>query len=140
MRIETLYLKNFRNVEEQTYSFNPHFTVLIGINRRGKSTWLQALRVACGAYLLSIPEAAKRHIVPDEIRYKSQRFLTQHTPVIVEAKGRFCVHQESVVWRRQIPEGKNITTSTIAERGCFSFQIFQRLYLLLSARNTNFSS
>ena len=117
MRLETLYLKNFRNVVEQTYTFNPHFTVLIGINRRGKSTWLQALRVACGAYLLSIPDAAKRHIVPDEIRQMSHRFLTQHTPVIVEAKGYFDEYQESVVWRRQIPEGKNLTTSSAADVG-----------------------
>lgn len=117
MRIETLYLKNFRNVVEQSHKFNPHFTVLIGINRRGKSTWLQALRVACGAYLLGIPDVAKRHIVPDEIRQMSHRFLTQHTPVIVEAKGSFSEHQESVVWRRQIPEGKNITTSSAADVG-----------------------
>jgi predicted ATP-binding protein involved in virulence len=117
MRIETLYLKNFRNVVEQTHTFNPHFTVLIGINRRGKSTWLHALRVACGAYLLGVPDAAKRHILPDEIRQMSHRFLTQHTPVIVEAKGYFCEHPESIVWRRQIPEGKNITTSSVADVG-----------------------
>jgi predicted ATP-binding protein involved in virulence len=117
MRIETLYLKNFRNVGEQTYPFNPHFTVLIGINGRGKSTWLHALRVACGAYLLAIPETINRHIVPDEIRQSSNGFLTQHTPVIVEATGRFPEHEESVTWRRKVPEGKNFTTSSAGDVG-----------------------
>ncbi len=117
MRIETLFLKNFRNVEEQTYSFNPHFTVLIGINRSGKSTWLHALRVACGAYLLAIPEAVKRHIIPDEIRQSSNGYLIRHTPVIVEAKGTLSEHSELIIWRRQIPENKNITTSSVVDIG-----------------------
>ena len=117
MRIETLYLKNFRNVEEKTYSFNPHFTVLIGINGRGKSTWLHALRVVCGAYFLSISDASKRHIIPDEIRQTSKGFLIQHTPVIVEATGHFSEQTAPIIWRRQIPEGKNFTTSTAADVG-----------------------
>lgn len=117
MRIETLYLKNFRNVQEQTYTFNPHFTVLIGINGRGKSTWLNAMRVACGAYLLAIPETTKRHIVTDEIRQSSNGFIIQHTPVIVEAKGYFPESPDLVTWRRQVPVGKNFTTSTAADVG-----------------------
>jgi predicted ATP-binding protein involved in virulence len=116
MRIETLYLKNFRNVEEQSYPLNPHFTVLIGINGRGKSTWLHALRVACGAYFLGIPDASKRHIISDEIRQTSKGFLIQHTPVIVEAKG-ILDNSEGISWRRQVPEGKNFTTSTHADVG-----------------------
>jgi predicted ATP-binding protein involved in virulence len=118
MRIETLYLKNFRNVVEQTYRFNPHFTVLIGINGRGKSTWLHALRAACGAYFLAIPpEVTKRHIVPDEIRQSSNGFLLQHMPVIVEATGYFSEHPQSITWRRQVQEGKKNTTYSAADVG-----------------------
>lgn len=117
MKIESLYLKNFRNVVEQTYTLNPHFTVFIGINGRGKSTWLHALRVACGAYFLAIPDTKKRHIIPDEIRQDGDKFLIQHTPVIVEAKGHFPERQESVVWRRMVPMGKNFTTSSFTDVG-----------------------
>jgi predicted ATP-binding protein involved in virulence len=117
MKIETLHLKNFRNVVEQTYTFNPHFTVLIGINGRGKSTWLNAMRVACGAYLLAIPEPTNRHIVPDEIRQSSNGFIIQHTPVIVEANGYFPESTDLVTWRRQIPKDKNFTTSSAADVG-----------------------
>jgi predicted ATP-binding protein involved in virulence len=118
MRIETLYLKNFRNVVEQTYTFNPHFTVLIGINGRGKSTWLHALRVACGAYFLGIPpEVIKRHIVPDEIRQSSNGFIIQHIPVIVKAEGYFSEQNQMITWQRQVQEGKKNTTYSSADVG-----------------------
>ena len=68
MRIDRLYVKNFRNFAENRFSFNPHFTVVIGVNGRGKSSILHALRVAAGTYLLGIPTAAKRHIQSDEVR------------------------------------------------------------------------
>jgi predicted ATP-binding protein involved in virulence len=117
MKINTLYLKNFRNVVEQTYAFSPHFTVLIGINGRGKSTWLHALRVAAGAYLLSISDAKSRHIDEDEVRQSSNGYLTKHTPVIVEARGILNSQSEAITWRRKIPENKNYTTSTIEDVG-----------------------
>jgi recombinational DNA repair ATPase RecF len=36
MRIETLTLQNFRNVENRACRFDPRFTVLIGKNGSGK--------------------------------------------------------------------------------------------------------
>jgi predicted ATP-binding protein involved in virulence len=118
MRIETLYLKNFRNVIEKTYTFNPHFTILIGINGKGKSTWLHALRVACGAYFLGMPpEVTKRHIVVDEIRQTSSGFLLQHLPVIVEAKGYFDDQPNLITWRRQVIEQKKNTTYAASDVG-----------------------
>ncbi|GAB4335381.1 MAG: hypothetical protein OHK0038_13020 [Flammeovirgaceae bacterium] len=47
MKIKNIYLKNFRNVAEANYDLDPHFTVFIGINGKGKSTWLHALRILC---------------------------------------------------------------------------------------------
>jgi recombinational DNA repair ATPase RecF len=104
LRITELYLKNFRNVAACTYHFPRNFTVVIGINGRGKSTLLHALRVACGTYFLGIPEVSRRHIQQDEIRVTdNQRFLVPNTPVIVQAKGTFPeLGAESVVWRRLI--------------------------------------
>lgn len=112
MRIESLYLKNFRNVSEAEYRLNPHFTVLIGINGRGKSTWLHALRVACGAYLLAIPDAKKRHIAPDEIRWETHgTFVINTKPVVVEATGYFPELEGAVTWRRRVLDGVAGTTS-----------------------------
>jgi predicted ATP-binding protein involved in virulence len=118
MKIESLHIKNFRNVAEATYNLNPHFTVVIGINGKGKSTILHALRVACGAYLLSIPDAKSRHIEADEIRCTSHgTFLSPKTPVIIEAHGNFRGEPLQITWRRRIPEGKNHTTSSNEDVG-----------------------
>jgi hypothetical protein len=118
MRIESLYLKNFRNIKEARYSFNPHFTVLIGVNGRGKSTWLHAFRVACGAYLLAIPDTVKRHIAPDEIRWETfGTFVVNAKPVAVEATGYFPDFDEIVTWRRRVLEGKTVTTSNYEDVG-----------------------
>jgi predicted ATP-binding protein involved in virulence len=118
MRIETLYLKNFRNVEEQTFRFNPHFTVLIGINGRGKSTWLHALRVACGSYLLATPETKNRHIAPDEIRLANNgKYLQTMNNVVVEATGSFPELEGPITWRRRTVEGKAGTTSSYEDVG-----------------------
>lgn len=111
MKIDTLYLKNFRNVIEKEYGLNSHFTVFIGINGRGKSTWLHALRIACGAFLLKVPDAPSRHIHEDEIRLVDHgTFAARQTPVIVEAKGTLSNGSIPLEWRRRIPEGKSKTT------------------------------
>jgi predicted ATP-binding protein involved in virulence len=117
MRIDTLYLKNFRNVAEATLHFNPQFSVLIGINGRGKSTWLHGLRVACGAYLLGIPDAKKRHIIPTEIRRKANGVLIKQLPVIVEATGIPDVNATQITWRREITEGKRGTSYSTKDVG-----------------------
>ena len=118
MKIQRLHLKNFRNVADETYTFDPHFTVIIGINGKGKSTWLNALRVACGAYLLSIPDAKSRHIEPNEIRFASEgTFVSSQTPVLVEAVGTFVDLKKPIEWRRRIPSGKIKTTSSNEDVG-----------------------
>ena len=118
MKINSLHLKNFRNVVEARYELNPHFTVIIGINGKGKSTILHALRVACGTYLLAIPDAESKGIDPDEIRYvNGGTFLSPQTPVIVEATGSFRLESSEIIWRRRIPEGKIRTTSSYEDVG-----------------------
>ncbi len=113
MNIHRITIKNFRNIEEEIcYSLNPGFTVIIGINGKGKSTMLHAIRIAAGSYLLGIAEAPKRHIWVTEIRrkdYKSHTVL--QTPTIVKAEGSIDSKPLSKPWLRQVPEGKTKTTS-----------------------------
>jgi predicted ATP-binding protein involved in virulence len=118
MKIKSIYLKNFRNVIEGSYELDPHFTVFIGINGKGKSTWLHALRILCGSYLLSIPEVKKRHIHEDEIRRTEGKITSFQTPVIVQAKGYFQEYgDELVTWQRRITEKLTKTTSTTEDVG-----------------------
>lgn len=119
MNIDRITIQNFRNIENETgFSLDPKFTVIIGINGKGKSTILHAIRVACGAYFLGIPDVKKRHIFPEEIRVvDSGRQLIPKKPVKVEASGRFPGNSNSLVWRRQILENSNTTTSSEKEIG-----------------------
>lgn len=118
MLIKNLYLKNFRNFKTNSFSLNPSFNVIIGSNGSGKSTLLHAIRIACGAYLLGIPEAAKRHIWESEIRRKDfGTHLSLQTPTMVEAEGSIDGIMLKSPWRRIIPEGKNKTTASIADIG-----------------------
>lgn len=119
MNIEELKIRNFRNIGPETvFNLNPNFTVIIGINGKGKSTLLHAIRVACGAYFLAIPEVKKRHVSPNEIRVIDLgKQLTQQKPVKVEAKGYFPAHSNPISWSRQILENSNTTTSNEREIG-----------------------
>lgn len=122
MRIKSLTLENFRNIGERTTkNFDDHFTAIIGINGKGKSTWLQAMRIACGAYFLGISHVQSRHITEDEIRKTftpSEGLITDNTPVNVEAEGFFPeLGAKSIIWKRSIPLGKRKTTSNDADMG-----------------------
>lgn len=120
MKIRRISAENFRNVaERQSYDLHPSFTALIGINGKGKSTWLHALRIACGSYFLGIPQVESRHIKPEEIR-KTNRAMEvyDNTPVVVEATGVFPeTGDNEIVWRRRIPKGKLKTTSSQEDVG-----------------------
>ena len=119
MNIEKITIQNFRNIEEpRTFYFNPNFTAIIGINGKGKSTILSALRIAAGTYFLAIPDVKKWHIQPDEIRKNNvghKLHLVSQRPVLVEATGTLPEIKESIVWRRQILENSNSTTSKASD-------------------------
>lgn len=114
MWINKLKLINFRNFEDDTFVLDEHFNIIIGINGKGKSSLLHAIRIACGAYLLGIPEATKRHIWESEIRRKDfGTHLSLQTPTIVEAEGSIDDKPLHAAWRRVIPEGKTKNTATL---------------------------
>ncbi len=119
MNLESITIQNFRNIEKkQTFYLNPNFTVIIGINGKGKSTILHAIRIAAGAYLLGIPEAPKRHIREHEIRRKEfQMHAVLQTPTIIKAVGSIDNQPLANPWQRLIPEGKTKTTSSSIDVG-----------------------
>ena len=56
MRIDRIHLKNFKLFEEQALSLHPNFTLLIGQNGAGKTSYLEALAIAAGIWLYDVPE------------------------------------------------------------------------------------
>lgn len=54
MRINSIYLKNYRGISEKRIHFHAQFTVLIGDNASGKTTFMDALSFALGRFIIGL--------------------------------------------------------------------------------------
>lgn len=69
MRIDKLTLTNYKCFENETFSFNPHFNVIIGKNAAGKTSLLDAISKIASGYIHGIVAPAKADFIEDgEIR------------------------------------------------------------------------
>jgi predicted ATP-binding protein involved in virulence len=91
MRIDKIRIKNFKGFEEEIFLLNPHFTVFIGDNAKGKTSVLDALAVAAGSFLrgIDVAKLESRSIDKNEIRVvtKDGQPLPQ-IPVEIHAFGK----------------------------------------------------
>lgn len=113
MKIDQLYLNNFRCFEEQSFDFSNQFTVIIGDNGTGKSAILDALAIGAGSLFLGINGMSGRYIQSDEVRvvkYEQIDSITleQQYPVVVHCEG--IVNEQSIGWERSIGQKKGRTT------------------------------
>lgn len=60
MRIEHLKIANFKGFELLEVDFDPQFNILVGPNGTGKSTLLEALRIAVGSLFLEVDKVEGR--------------------------------------------------------------------------------
>lgn len=67
MRIDTLTVRNFKGFKESTFSFDPEFNLVVGVNGTGKTSLLEALSVALGSWFLGLRGYDTRHINPQEV-------------------------------------------------------------------------
>lgn len=56
MRINEITIKNFRGFENRSFTFDSKMNVVLGNNTTGKTTLLQAVQIALGAYLKSLSQ------------------------------------------------------------------------------------
>lgn len=88
MHINQIHLKNFRCYEDVDIEFHPRFNIFVGINGTGKSSALEALRIAIGSLFLGVDKykdkIASPGISQDDVRLSR---LEQQYPVVISAKG-----------------------------------------------------
>jgi len=117
MRIEEIYIQNFKGIEKKNFSFNPTFNVAIGNNATGKSTLLHSIQVALGGYLqsLDIPASAnyRRQFREGEVFVKwndvGKGYVKNTEPTLIITKAKFSHQDTGTHWKRVML--RNNTTS-----------------------------
>lgn len=108
MRINQIHLENFRCYKEVSIEFHPHFNVLVGINGTGKTSILEALRIAIGSLFLSVDKYKDKISSPsiqqDDVRLFN---LEQQYPVTITAEGtisQFSIDgsYKDITWERSL--------------------------------------
>lgn len=125
MRIDRLYIRNFKKFDERTIELHPQFTLLVGENGAGKTSVLDALTVAAGVWLIDPPDStlvnSGRTILPSEIRLEPvqqgdrTQFREAATGVIIRAEGQIN-GDDNITWSRKVLPGKRRTSNTDAKQ------------------------
>ncbi|EYF05187.1 AAA family ATPase [Chondromyces apiculatus] len=121
MRIQEISLINFRAFKEFKLKLDPQLTVLIGRNGAGKSTVLEGLAVALGAWLSGFSAIAEDQPIPrTAARLTSARASSDipaeeaSYPVVVAAEGE--VLSTPVAWSRELRSVDGRTTTAGSSR------------------------
>lgn len=120
MRIDTLTIHNFRGFKELSFSFDPEFNLVVGVNGTGKTSLLDALSIALGSWFLGLRGYDTRHINSQEVLLASFEQETVGTvgegvvsvnwesqyPCVIQADGE--VQGELISWSRALntPHGR----------------------------------
>lgn len=111
MKITKINIKNFKKFENESFSFNPQVTVLIGDNGTGKSTVLDALSFVLGTFFLGIDGVPSRPLNNSEKR----RVIV--SPESVEVQLPFSIGVEhsldnvNYTWKRSTNKASSGATS-----------------------------
>lgn len=98
MKITSLKIQNFRGFENEAFDFDPQMTVVVGNNTTGKTTLLNAVQIALGAYLKSLhsipsSEAFRKNFTLKDVfkRYIPEKkdFFPNQGNTRIEASGNF---------------------------------------------------
>jgi predicted ATP-binding protein involved in virulence len=119
MQVDRLRVRNFSGFESQEFTFDPHFTLLIGDNATGKSSVLDALSIALGSWFLGIRGYARAvGIEADEVRVVAHKYQDSYSfdkqfPSRIEASG--VAMGVPLTWARELGREGGRTTSIEAK-------------------------
>lgn len=104
--IHKVRLQNFRNFTSKDFEFKSQFSVIIGDNGKGKSSLLQSVRIAAGAFLLGIDDLSqydKYHIQKEDVkRVDVGNTFVPERDCSVEAWGN--INNTQLHWKRTLPK------------------------------------
>ena len=75
MRIDQLRVQNFKRFSDRTLDLHPRFTLLVGDNGAGKTTFLDALAIAAGIWLVKPPDSM---LCQQRTQHPAQRDTSRH--------------------------------------------------------------
>lgn len=113
LKINELYLDNYRSFEDFTITFEDQLTVLVATNGKGKTAILDAVAVAFGTFVnatgLAKGVAFKRSDVRKfKARDTKSNEMEEKYPLILKANGFINGHSES--WKREFKKPNGATT------------------------------
>jgi predicted ATP-binding protein involved in virulence len=118
MRLDRIKLQNFRCFEELEFELHPEFTLLVGVNSSGKTSLLEALAVALGAWILEFPMLKTRNLTRDEMRrvkVVSGNVASLEIAGVTAVTAAGTVGGESLEWTREL-RGARLTIQRGARR------------------------
>ena len=114
MKLESITLKNYRLFSELTCDFHPELTVFVANNGGGKTSILDAIRVAYGTYLGAFPSGNGVGIHLSDVRQiKSQdelALMDRVFPSEIHATGTLRQSDRRTSWFRAVNTSKSGTT------------------------------
>lgn len=131
VRLDKLYLENYRLFTNLEVPFNDNLTVLVGTNGAGKTSILEAAVIAVGTMFTKLDGIAGESIKKTDAHLKSFEMGSSDSvqsiyPVVISAKG--CVNGENIEWIRSLNTSKGSMTVKDAKNLInYSEHIQQRL-------------
>lgn len=118
MKLNEIFIKNFRGFENFHAKLNPNLTVFIGNNGSGKSTVLDAISIAIGTFFSGLDGVAGTGINKEDVTCKSYDMgtvidLQQQYPSIITAKGS--IDNTELEWTRALNSASGRTTTIDAK-------------------------
>ena len=114
MKINELYLDNYRAFEDFTINFDEQLTVLVATNGKGKTAILDAIAVAFGTFVNATGLARGKAFSREDVlqftpRNTLVKTVEEKYPLTLRAKGS--IDNQDIDWSREIKTPKASTTT-----------------------------